>query len=80
MPYRLSIGEGNQPPWELYDIEVDRAEMHNLAVAQPERLKQMAAEWDARAARTMVGPLRTWRRPVVNSGVQQCFCISSDKT
>ena len=29
-------------PWELYDLSVDRTEMHNLAKEQPERVKTMA--------------------------------------
>ena len=63
------VAKENQP-WELYDIDVDRAELHNLAVAHPERVKQMSEEWDRWAARTMVTPLGAWRRPVVSSGVR----------
>ncbi|WP_435019639.1 sulfatase-like hydrolase/transferase [Tundrisphaera sp. TA3] len=48
-------------PWELYDIDADRAEMHDLASAQPERVKAMAAQWDAYAARANVLPLGAWR-------------------
>jgi arylsulfatase A-like enzyme len=64
------VAKENQP-WELYDIEADRAEQHNLAVAQPERVKQMAAKWDAWAAKSMVAPLGAWRRAVVTSGGKQ---------
>ncbi|HQR34384.1 MAG TPA: arylsulfatase, partial [Blastocatellia bacterium] len=38
-------------PWELYDIETDRTEMNDLAAKQPERVKELAAKWDAWAAR-----------------------------
>jgi hypothetical protein len=38
--------------WELYDMDADRTELHNLAAAEPERTKRMAAQWDAWAART----------------------------
>ena len=31
--------------WELYDMEKDRTEMHNLADQYPERVKEMAAMW-----------------------------------
>lgn len=31
--------------WELYDMEKDRSEMNNLADQYPERVKEMAAEW-----------------------------------
>lgn len=38
-------------PWELYDIEADRAELNDLAAQEPERVKQLAAEWNEWAAR-----------------------------
>jgi arylsulfatase A-like enzyme len=31
--------------WELYDIAADRSELNNLAAAQPDRVKTMAAQW-----------------------------------
>ena len=43
-------------PWELYDMEADRTEMHNLAPQQPERVKSMEREWYAWARRTKVVP------------------------
>jgi arylsulfatase len=48
-------------PWELYDISADRTELDNLAASQPERVKAMAAAWDAYAARADVLPLGAWR-------------------
>ena len=49
--------------WELYDMDADRTELHNLAAAEPERTKRMAAQWDAWAARTHGDP---WEGPVRN--------------
>lgn len=43
-------------PWELYNMEVDRVELHDLAASEPERVKTMAAKWDAWALRTHVLP------------------------
>ena len=37
--------------WELYDIDRDRAEQHDLASQEPERVKQMTAQWEAWAKR-----------------------------
>ncbi len=37
-------------PWELYDMSRDRVELHDLAAQQPDRVKQMAAQWDAWSA------------------------------
>ena len=41
-------------PWELYDIEADRTELHDLAAQHPDRVKTMAAQYDAWARRTHV--------------------------
>jgi arylsulfatase len=37
--------------WELYDMDADRTELNDLASRQPERVKSMAAQYDAWAAR-----------------------------
>jgi arylsulfatase len=42
--------------WELYDIETDRSELHNLAAQQPERLKKMVNIWLDYARRANVLP------------------------
>jgi len=42
--------------WELYDIEADRSELHDLADQQPQRVEQMAAQWRAYAERANVLP------------------------
>ena len=40
----VSLGKSG---WELYDLEKDRTELHNLASKYPERVKHMVALWDA---------------------------------
>jgi arylsulfatase A-like enzyme len=40
--------------WELYNITTDRTEMNDLAAQQPERVKEMAAQWDTWAKRVGV--------------------------
>jgi arylsulfatase A-like enzyme len=32
--------------WELYDLKTDRAEQHNLAARMPEKVRELAAEWE----------------------------------
>jgi arylsulfatase A-like enzyme len=49
---KRSVGE-----WELYDLSKDRSELHDLAEAQPERVKAMAARWHMWALRANVFPL-----------------------
>jgi arylsulfatase len=53
-------------PWELYDIEADRTEQHDLASERPELAKQLADDWKAWAVRADVDP---WTGPARdNSG------------
>ncbi len=49
----VSVGAAK---WELYDLNVDRVEMNDLAASQPERVKNMSAQWEAWAKRTNVFP------------------------
>jgi arylsulfatase len=52
--------------WELYDIEADRTEQHDLASDYPDVAKKMAADWEAWSARSDVDP---WTGPARrNSG------------
>lgn len=43
-------------PWELYNLTKDRTELHNLTAADPERVKDLTAKWEAWAKRTGVLP------------------------
>jgi arylsulfatase len=43
--------------WELYHVEVDPSECHDLAVAEPERLRRMIDRWWEEAERYGVLPL-----------------------
>ena len=42
--------------WELYDMEADRTELHDLAATQPEMLKELVGKWQAWADRVGVQP------------------------
>lgn len=53
-PWKL-VGKHKQA-WELYHIDTDRTEQRDLAAAQPERVKAMAAQWQAWADRVGVVP------------------------
>ncbi len=52
----VSVGAA---PWELYDMEADRVEMHDLAALHPERVTKMSLQWEAWAKRTNVFPSPT---------------------
>jgi arylsulfatase A-like enzyme len=40
--------------WELYNMDTDRTEIHNVAEAHPQLVTKMSALWDAYAARSNV--------------------------
>lgn len=46
-----------EPPWELYDLEHDYSEAHDLAASQPDRLAALQREFDEVAARNKVLPI-----------------------
>ena len=60
-PWKLVAKENK--PWELYNIDQDRAEMHDLAATEPERVQSMAAAWEAWAAHAQVLPVGAWKKP-----------------
>jgi arylsulfatase len=43
-------------PWELYDVESDRVESHDLASSQPEKVKELEAAYNAWAKKCGVVP------------------------
>ncbi|WP_036745288.1 arylsulfatase [Paenibacillus sp. UNC451MF] len=43
-------------PWELFDMEEDRTEMHNLAARHPELVKEMSRKYEEWAERSRVVP------------------------
>jgi len=60
--------------WELYDMERDRTEMHDLADQQPQRVKQMAADYAAWAKRAGVQP---WPMPETPRGNEREGAMTS---
>jgi len=43
-------------PWELYDLNTDYSQAHNLAAAKPEKLAEMIATYDSEAQRNYAYP------------------------
>ena len=43
--YKVVSAREDHNTWELYDLTKDRCEQHNLAAAQPDRVRDMAARW-----------------------------------
>jgi arylsulfatase A-like enzyme len=50
------VAKGPAGAWELYNMESDRTETHNLASVQPERVRAMVAQWETWARRANVLP------------------------
>ena len=45
--------------WELYDIDTDRTELHNLAFLPPEIVGDLRGQWEEWASRVGVIPFET---------------------
>jgi arylsulfatase len=60
--------------WELYDMEQDRTEMHDLADQRPERVKKMADDYAAWARRVGVQP---WPMPETPRGSEREGTLAS---
>lgn len=65
-PWKL-VAKSPRGKWELYNMEQDRTELHDLAEAQPERARQMATEWESWAKRTHALPW-PWKPPYGQAG------------
>ncbi len=54
--YKLVMAWNDKQPekWELYDMDTDRTEMHDLSARLPEKVKKMKAMWEKWANRAMV--------------------------
>ena len=50
------IQPGNKAQWELYNLNEDRTEMHNVADKYPDRLAKMQKQYEEWAKRCMVVP------------------------
>ena len=60
-------------PWELYDLEADRTELHDLAAQHPERVADMAGQYGAWAARCGVIPREQIVTLMSSQGVTRAF-------
>ena len=56
------VAKGIDGPWELYNIAVDRSELHDRATELPDRVKDLASQWQAWAERANVLPLTPYYR------------------
>ncbi len=54
------VAKGPAGRWELYDLTRDRVEGHDLAGKHPDKVKELAAKWEAWAKRAKVIPW-VWR-------------------
>lgn len=60
-PWKL-VAKGPRGPWELYDMEKDRTEMHDLATTHPEQVQRMTGLWETWAKRVKATPW-PWGKP-----------------
>ena len=60
-PIRTGFDVAKQQ-WEIYNVDEDLSQAHDLAAENPEKLRQMQDLWWAEAARHKVLPLDWWPR------------------
>ncbi|MBN1421402.1 MAG: arylsulfatase [Planctomycetes bacterium] len=58
-----NMNTGKLGPWELYDMETDRSELHDLSKEDPRRVEEMARKWEAWAERAHAKPWPWGRKP-----------------
>jgi arylsulfatase len=64
------VAKGVKGPWELYDMEADRTEMHDLAAREPKRVQVMSAAWQRWAEESNVLPLVPWAEATAGGGAE----------
>jgi len=53
---RKLVAKGASGAWELYDLENDRSELHNLAEQNPQEVESLSKQWNEWAVRANVLP------------------------
>lgn len=53
---RWKLVARHDQPWELYDIDKDRVEAHNLVTEQPEKVRELSQLYERWATRVSVAP------------------------
>ncbi len=65
---RLQKWNGSDPnslhPWELYNLNTDYSQAHDLAAQQPDKLNEMIALYDSEAQRNNAYPTAPLRQPL----------------
>jgi len=56
-PTLAGWGHFNDDEWELYHTDVDRAEVHNLAAEEPDKVRELVNVWFAEAGANAAFPL-----------------------
>jgi arylsulfatase A-like enzyme len=56
-PTLAGWGEFNTDEWQLYHVDVDRAELHDLAAERPDKVRELVNLWFAEAGRNGAFPL-----------------------
>ncbi len=70
------VAKENQP-WELYDIDTDRSEQHDLAALHADKVRDLAAKWEAYAAGSDVLPVGMWRGLANAASLKRSFELTA---
>jgi arylsulfatase A-like enzyme len=66
-------------PWELYDMDADRTELHDVAARHPDRVADMTAQYEAWAQRCGVIPREKIVTLMRSQGVTRAFWEKPDE-
>jgi len=66
-------------PWELYDMDADRTELHDVAARHPDRVAAMTAQYEAWAQRCGVIPREKIVTLMRSQGVTRAFWEKPDE-
>jgi len=56
----IDKGHFDQDHWQLFHVDIDRAEAHDVAAEHPEKVRELSALWLAEAERNRVLPLNDY--------------------
>lgn len=65
------VAKGPQSPWELYDMEADRTELHDLAKTETAMVTRLSGQWDAWAMRVNAKPWPWDAKPTTSAGLER---------
>ena len=71
------VAKGSNGAWQLYDLKEDRSELNDLSEKHPQRVKEMADQWEAWAIEAKAKPW-PWNRKKSSFSKKKVFNLEPD--